>query len=139
MTVRTEDFDTPFDQLPRVPPPAVELSNAEDWDAPTFEDFKRLVLKVWSDAKFRSYDDFWQADSATPSYTLILMFHGGGTRYWEIDMGRDDATAAFHADFVSRATLPAALEALERQYTKQAAVCNAAASHVAELRTRLAP
>lgn len=136
--MRPEDLNTPVDQLPRVPPPVVQLSNAEDWDAPTFEDFKRLASKVWPDATFTEDDDYWMASSQSPSYVLVLMVHGGDTRYWEIDMGRDDATAAFHADFVSRATLTAALEALERQYAKQAAVCNAASSHVAGLRARLA-
>ena len=138
--MHSEDFDTPFEQLPKyTPPEPPPLSNAEDWDAPTFDDFKRLASNVWPDATFTEDDDYWMAHSQSPSYVLVLMTHGGGTRYWEIDMGRDDATAAFHADFVSRSTLPAALEALERQYTKQAAVCNAAAGHVAELCARLAP
>lgn len=134
--MRSEDFAIPVDQLPRVSA-VVELSDAENWDAPTFDDFCRLASAVWPDATFTADEDYWMAHSQSPSSVLVLMVHGGGTRYWEIDMGRDDATAAFHADFVSRATLPAALEALERQYNKQAQVCTSAAAQVAGLRAKL--
>jgi len=136
--MRSEDFATPADQLPRVSPLASELSTDEDWDAPTYQDFQRLMLQVWPDATFTDDDDYWIASSKSPSHVLVVMAHGGGTRYWEIDMGRDDATAAFNADFASRPTLPAALEALEHQYKRQAVVCTAAASHVASLRDRAA-
>lgn len=138
--MRTEDFDTPVDQLPKVSPPVVELSNAEDWDAPTFEDFKRLASKVWPGAKFSCDDDYWHCNPSATDPFSVCIYHAEGCRYWEVDAGRSDSNVFKAFDtYVSQPTLPLALGVLRAKYLNQEEMARCAANRLRELVRRATP